>query len=231
MKMILSVSWVEFRTPSLVLVAIATTAFLSLVMQKFFGRDMSIHASWGFALPDDESEQVYMPVAQNLVDVTSPNQLAFVPVQREQLIEPALSGPSSHDWSPDAMTRDEFFAVDHGEAYLLLKNVGEPSAARVPLSDSVVVGRRDPQSGPVDIDLSVVPGGEYVSRHHARIEHTDDGWRVVDINSANGVYVRSGSASAFGSRLQSPCPLTHGDDIAFAGVVATFHEVHHAPAQ
>lgn len=226
--MILSVSWVEFRTPSLVLVAIAATALLSLMTQKLFGRDMTAYPTWAFVGPDEdaEAEHFYAPIAQNLVDVSSPNQLAFVSVPSHE--QAAQFGP------PQSQARDEFFADDHREAYLLLKEVSDLTAARVPLTGSVVVGRRDPQGGPVDIDLSVVPGSEYVSRHHARIEHTDEGWQIIDINSANGVYVREVGAPTFSTRLESPRRLANGDDIAFAGVIATFHETSpasHYPAR
>jgi len=49
---------------------------------------------------------------------------------------------------------------------------------------------------------------ESVSRFHSRLEQTEAGFVVQDLNSSNGTYVN-------GERLASPCHLTEGDVITF----------------
>jgi pSer/pThr/pTyr-binding forkhead associated (FHA) protein len=50
-----------------------------------------------------------------------------------------------------------------------------------------------------------------VSRHHCRFQFMADGWRVVDLNSLNGVYVN-------GSRVRSLAVIQPGDRIRICGV-------------
>lgn len=47
---------------------------------------------------------------------------------------------------------------------------------------------------------------EAVSRHHARIEKTGEGFRILDLNSANGLYRN-------GERVQQAADLQHGDTL------------------
>src|ERR1051326_7912697 len=52
-------------------------------------------------------------------------------------------------------------------ARLTLKRSGALTSEIFPLADHVVVGRFDPDSGPVDVHLGPLPEAAYVSRHHA----------------------------------------------------------------
>jgi pSer/pThr/pTyr-binding forkhead associated (FHA) protein len=84
------------------------------------------------------------------------------------------------------------------------------------LGDRLVVGRFDPDTGPVDIDLSQTPEAVHISRHHAEIYREADGqWYVKDLGATNGVFVKSGGSGAFGPRLTAPQALTPGDEVAF----------------
>ena len=49
-----------------------------------------------------------------------------------------------------------------------------------------------------------------VSRHHARIENREDGWRIVDLGSGNGVRVN-------GRKIETAF-LAPGDEIRIGGV-------------
>ncbi len=65
---------------------------------------------------------------------------------------------------------------------------------RLPLTqDRVLVGRKDPgENIVVDIDLEEFELGAArpsISRRHAEIVRSADGWHVVDLNSANGTQV------------------------------------------
>lgn len=84
------------------------------------------------------------------------------------------------------------------------------------LGDRLVVGRFDPETGPVDIDLSEAPEAGQISRHHAEVyREADGGWYVKDLGSTNGVFVKSGGSSTFGPRLTAPRALASGDEVAF----------------
>ena len=53
-----------------------------------------------------------------------------------------------------------------------------------------VIGRFDPETGPVDVDLGPLPEAVYISRHHAEIWSDASGqWFVKDLGSGNGTFV------------------------------------------
>ncbi len=97
------------------------------------------------------------------------------------------------------------------------KRYGAVGAEEIPLQgDRLVVGRFDPETGPVDIDLSGTPEAEQLSRHHAELyRESDGGWYVQDLGSTNGVFVKRPGSSTFGPRLSTPTALTPGDEVAF----------------
>lgn len=65
----------------------------------------------------------------------------------------------------------------------------------IPIDDPVTIG-----SGPCDISM---PGDPHLSRLHARIEPTDGGLGVTDLNSTNGVYIR----------VRGPIVIKAGDEL------------------
>ncbi|AXH00343.1 FHA domain-containing protein (plasmid) [Deinococcus wulumuqiensis] len=112
-----------------------------------------------------------------------------------------------------------------GEAKLGIKKFGNATGDFIPLQgERLMVGRFDASSGPVDIDLSSLPGAEHISRHHAELYREGGQWFVRDLGSTNGVFVRKGSQSAFSPRLQEPTALTDGDELAFGNLMLTFHQ-------
>jgi pSer/pThr/pTyr-binding forkhead associated (FHA) protein len=108
------------------------------------------------------------------------------------------------------------------QARIIPRRFGALTDTEIPLLSSATVGRFDPTSGPVDIDLSTYPGGEHISRLHGRIDKTPTGWVVSDNNSANGVYIKPAGSDAFQPKLSAPHKLTDGDEIAFGNVVVVF---------
>jgi len=54
----------------------------------------------------------------------------------------------------------------------------------------LVVGRFDASTGPVEIDLTGVPGAENISRRHAELYFEGGAWKVRDLGSTNGVFVK-----------------------------------------
>lgn len=79
------------------------------------------------------------------------------------------------------------------------------------------VGRFDPSVGPIDIDLGSIPEGSYVSRKHARITCDDGVWRIEDLGSSNGVFIKREDFE----RIQS-IELADGDQIALGNARFVF---------
>ncbi len=77
-----------------------------------------------------------------------------------------------------------------------------------------VLGRFDPETGPVDIDLGPLPEAVYVSRHHAEIWCDALGqWLVKDLGSGNGTFVCGAGQRQF-HRVSGDHPIKDGDDLA-----------------
>jgi hypothetical protein len=110
-------------------------------------------------------------------------------------------------------------------AKLLVKKYGAYTGDEVPLLGTrMVVGRFDASSGPVDVDVTGLPGAEHVSRHHAEIFVENDEWKVRDLGSTNGVFIRRNGESGFSPRLQEPAVLKDGDELALGNVMLLFRE-------
>lgn len=86
------------------------------------------------------------------------------------------------------------------------------------------VGRFDPSTGPVDVDLSSLPGAEHISRRHAELFVENGRWVVRDLGSTNGVYVKRAGEQDYGARLQAPYALADGDEVAFGNVQFVYRE-------
>ncbi|GHF67135.1 hypothetical protein FHX82_003746 [Amycolatopsis bartoniae] len=77
--------------------------------------------------------------------------------------------------------------------------------------EQVTIGRRSRTRGITpDIDLTGPPEDIGVSRLHALLVPGEDGWAVVDMNSANGTYL---NYSRKPIEPSTPCPLKDGDRV------------------
>jgi pSer/pThr/pTyr-binding forkhead associated (FHA) protein len=101
---------------------------------------------------------------------------------------------------------------------------GAPTGLEIPLiGQRLVVGRFDPETGPVDVDLSESDELGHISRQHGELYREADGsWMVRDLGSTNGVFVKSGDAASFGPRITAPRPLQDGDEVAFGNARFVF---------
>lgn len=111
-----------------------------------------------------------------------------------------------------------------GNPRLAVKRFGALTGDEVPLlGERLVVGRFDPETGPVDIDLSAAPEAEHISRQHGELYHEEGGrWFVRDLGSSNGVFVKGGADASFGPRISAPRELTDGDEVAFGNARFVF---------
>jgi hypothetical protein len=146
--------------------------------------------------------------------------------------QPGPTGSTTTETPPPNMTPAESWSTasatpqtasaDPGQSHprLVMKRFGAVTEEEFPLmADRLAVGRFDPETGPVDIDLSEAAGAEHISRHHGELYRESDGrWFVRDLGSTNGVFVKPVGESAFGPRITEPRPLSNDDELAFGNV-------------
>ncbi|MBD2371009.1 FHA domain-containing protein [Leptolyngbya sp. FACHB-402] len=101
-------------------------------------------------------------------------------------------------------------------ARLIPKTVNAPVAEFVIDSVNTVIGKFDPVTGPVDIDLEGFKEDEFISRNHAEIYREGDQWKIKDLGSENGIFLRRVGESRFSARIDYPQVLSPGDEIAIA---------------
>lgn len=100
---------------------------------------------------------------------------------------------------------------------LVLKRANQETDVVFEIRPPVIVGRFDPEVGPIDVDLGPLPEGAYVSRKHARIDFEDDVYTVTDLGSSNGTFVLRGDFT----KVES-APIADGDEIAFGNARFVF---------
>lgn len=110
-------------------------------------------------------------------------------------------------------------------ARLIIKRYGNVTNDSIPLQgERMIVGRFDPSTGPVDIDVTGMAGAEHISRRHAEVYADSGVWQVRDLGSTNGVFIKRAGASSYSPRLQEPGELQDGDEVAFGNVVFVFRQ-------
>lgn len=192
----------------------------------------------------DPAEDGSIPADQPAPEVTAPSP------ESEPVEPPSATGkqtapltgdePAPSDESPDAPvqsgeppaaptsstspTLDTPPSTGQGDnPRLVAVRHGAPSGQEFQLfGKRLVVGRFDPETGPVDIDLSDTPEAVQISRHHAEIFNEGDAWQVRDLGSTNGVFVKSPDSATFGPRISEPRSLSNGDEVAFGNARFVF---------
>jgi hypothetical protein len=106
-------------------------------------------------------------------------------------------------------------------ARLIAKQPNAP-IAEFSLENNALIGIFDPDMGPVDIDLEDFAGNETVSRHHAEIYQDAESWKIKDLGSTNGVFIKPMGQTRFGARITTPESLNSGDEVAIAKIRFVF---------
>lgn len=108
-------------------------------------------------------------------------------------------------------------------AEITLKRSGALTADSFVLGGRAVLGRFDPETGPVDVDFGPLPEAAYISRRHAEVWRSEDGaWFVKDLGSHNGTFVKQADQTQF-LRLSGDQALGDGDEIALGNARFEFH--------
>jgi hypothetical protein len=154
-----------------------------------------------------EQADVCQDCGMDLTNAQTPAAAAPLP----SFTPPALEMAPAPSVSPDPPASS---ALGGQLARLTLKRSGVLTSESFQFGDHVVVGRFDPDSGPVDVDLGPLPEAAYVSRHHAEIWCDAGGeWFIKDAGSRNGTFVRSTGQHQF-QRIASEQVIRDHDEIA-----------------
>jgi FHA domain len=113
--------------------------------------------------------------------------------------------------------------VDRGQKHLTSTSLsltvlhhGTPTGLEFSVLADAIVGRFHPTSGPVEVDLGDVQGGDRVSRRHALLYVENLIWCVRDLQSTNGLFVRQNDGSTI--RVFRSTTLEHGMQVSFGPV-------------
>jgi eukaryotic-like serine/threonine-protein kinase len=104
----------------------------------------------------------------------------------------------------------------------LIPKQSKAPVAEFLFSTKIVIGMSRPDSQPVDIDLSSFFGHETVSSYHAGIYIEDSVWKITDLGSRNGVFIKAVGQNRFSPRITTPMILNPGDEIAISKVCFFF---------
>lgn len=172
----------------------------------------------GIELDDSGAEVATAPVQETAPSAMPP--AAPSPVASAVPTEP--KPVAAADDQDDGGTIVDSATVAVPPATLTLISMGQSTDTVIPLQSSpLLLGKFDPVLGPIDIDLSDLPGSEGLSRRHSELFY-DNGWTVRDLGSTNGVFVRRSQEPKFQPRLQGPMKLEDGDEVAFGNLRFAF---------
>lgn len=106
-------------------------------------------------------------------------------------------------------------------AKLISKQSGAP-ISEFNLEANNIIGRFDSDTGPVEIDLEGFPGDDTISRNHSEIYSEAGQWKIKDLGSTNGVFIKAINETRFGPRITMPTALNNGDEISLGKVRLLF---------
>ncbi|SCL31647.1 FHA domain-containing protein [Micromonospora rhizosphaerae] len=129
---------------------------------------------------------------------------------------PAPSGPASQGWTVVVRADSAYFevvkAMGGEDAGGMAFPQFAPERRFVLTGEQMVIGRRSRSRGVnPDIDLVGPPEDPGVSHLHALLVAQQDGWAVVDLESANGTYLNDPSSNPIDPLVQ--VPIKDGDKI------------------
>ena len=81
-----------------------------------------------------------------------------------------------------------------------------------------IIGRFEPGEAEVDVNLESFSGSHTVSRQHGVLYREQGQWKVKDLDSVNGIYIRRKGQSRFSQKITHSEILNSGDAIAFGKV-------------
>lgn len=102
-------------------------------------------------------------------------------------------------------------------AKLISKTANAPISEFL-IENYAIIGIFDPDTGPVDVDLDNFLGNETISRQHGEIYSENQQWKIKDLGSTNGIFIKKVGQNRFNARITTPEILENGDEIAIAKI-------------
>jgi pSer/pThr/pTyr-binding forkhead associated (FHA) protein len=159
------------------------------------------------------SEMPKSTATQNLASVAPLPLPLSAPITPTTSSLPAISQPTAPSVATTTLPVTSSVA---STGRLIAKTPNSP-VSEFPLDgSSAIVGKFD--QVPVEIDLENFAGSETVSRAHAEIYQEAGQWKVKDLGSSNGTFLKRLGQSRFGSGITTTEILNSGDEIAFGKV-------------
>ncbi|HRJ25939.1 MAG TPA: FHA domain-containing protein [Fimbriimonadaceae bacterium] len=122
---------------------------------------------------------------------------------------------------PGAEQTPDAPAPEGTQVSLTLVRQGRPIDVRFEFVAPATLGRFDPATGPVDVDLGTLePEGSYVSRKHAKITCEDGVYHLIDLGSSNGTFILRSDFE----RVEA-AELEDGSEFALGNARFIFHVV------
>ena len=139
-------------------------------------------------------------------------------------IQPPIPQPAPPTYPHPSPTITNSPSANNGgdTAKLIPKQAGSSISEFILDDSNVIVGRFDPDTGPVDLDLEGFTGDETISRNHAEIYCEGNQWKIKDLGSTNGVFIKRYGQRQFGARITIPEMIIPGDEIAFGKIRFVF---------
>jgi FHA domain len=162
-----------------------------------------------------------LPAAATPAPISTELPLPFSPAPTPAPISTELPAPSQSSTAvspqPAFQSNAPAFTSASNTARLVSKQAGAP-ISEFNLETNNLIGRFDSDTGPVDIDLENFSGDDTISRIHAEIYYESGQWKVKDLGSTNGIFLKTVGDARFGTRITVPTPINHGDEIALGKV-------------
>jgi serine/threonine protein kinase len=146
-----------------------------------------------------------------------PNKIATISPLMEQIV---LTGMKINAGERFQSAQDLINALTP-TARLVFNKQGVPTV-EFALKSTNVIGKFDPDMSPVDINLEKFSGSDTISRKHAEIYLEGNQWKIKDIGSTNGVFIKRLGQTRFSAKITTPETLVTGDEIAFGAVKFIF---------
>jgi pSer/pThr/pTyr-binding forkhead associated (FHA) protein len=106
--------------------------------------------------------------------------------QEEAIAAPPMMGDES-----ETAVAEESAVVEEAVTgpRLVVKRAGAETDIVFAFTAPALIGRFDVSVGPIDIDMTGLDEGVYVSRKHAKITEVDGVYSITDLGSSNGTFV------------------------------------------
>lgn len=110
----------------------------------------------------------------------------------------------------------------HSQARLIFQKAGYSITEFILDGTHAILGKSEGNQRQIKVDLDGFPDSNTISRNHAVIYKEKDDWKIKDLNSLNGIFIKPFGSHRYGGRITDIHVLNCGDEIAFGKVKFLF---------